>query len=87
MRKIGIHIEKGSSGKTMIVSALLLFAISANVTSAPRIAYKIAWEHAIPNGGYTRYIIISPANRNEADIRALGEELKIDTGMTGTPSS
>ncbi len=50
-----------------------------------RIEYKITWNHETPNGdtryGYTRYIVISPKNRNETDLKALGEQLRDETAI------
>ena len=52
---------------------------AAGTQEAPKIAYKVVWEHAIPNGGYTRSIYIDPGLRNEPDLTALGRQLASDT--------
>jgi hypothetical protein len=46
--------------------------------SGGRIPYKIVFESAVKGGPHNCYIVISPANRNEADIKALGKELLTD---------
>lgn len=43
------------------------------------IPYEIVDSWAIPNGGYGKVVVISPANSNEADLLILGEKLKSDT--------
>jgi hypothetical protein len=48
-------------------------------TPAGHLSYKVLEQRSIPNGGFARTIVVSKANPNEADLRALGEQLKRDT--------
>jgi hypothetical protein len=41
--------------------------------------YKVVREWPIPNGGKGRVVVISPANRTEHGLRALGDELRANT--------
>lgn len=54
---------------------------SAPAVPAParRVPYEVTRQWAIPNGGYGRVIVIDPKHRTEADMRAIGEILKLDT--------
>jgi hypothetical protein len=51
------------------------------VKSAPqrKIAYRTVRKWSIANGGFGSDIVIDPANRNEADLRSLGEALKYES--------
>ena len=46
--------------------------------STPTIPFRVVEQWSIPNGGTGRVLVISPANRNEADLRALGVQLRTD---------
>ncbi len=48
-------------------------------TQQKQIPYQIIKRWTIPNGGEGKLIVISPANLNEADMTALGENLRNDT--------
>lgn len=52
---------------------------SAPAKSQKRIAYKIVWEHAIPNGGFARAVSIDPSHRNMKDLKTLAETIYADT--------
>jgi len=45
----------------------------------PRISYQIVKQWAIPNGGYGRVIVVDPAQRSEAGLLAVAEQLRRDT--------
>jgi hypothetical protein len=42
----------------------------------PSINYVVIDSWSIPNGGAGKAIVVSPSHRNEADLRALGEQLR-----------
>jgi hypothetical protein len=73
------------SQKKIALSIGLL--IGAGCTSPPRqeqtgkppIPYEVVQEWDIPNGGFGRVIVIDSSNRNELDLRHLGEELRDTT--------
>jgi hypothetical protein len=46
---------------------------------ASTIDYKTAAEWSIPNGGYSRVIVIARQNLNDPDMRRLGEQLRYET--------
>jgi len=84
-----IRIAMRSKAATASASATTSSALSiaepsvpprlANSTPQKQIAYRVVGERPIPNGGYAREIVIDPSNRNETDLRLLGESLKRDT--------
>jgi hypothetical protein len=47
----------------------------------PAITYQTINEWRIPNGGYGRVIVINPSNCNDADMRALGKQLRNETRL------
>lgn len=49
------------------------------VSPLQAITYRAIDERAIPNGGYVRVVVIDPKNRNDSDLRALGDLLRKDT--------
>lgn len=53
--------------------------VSKTITSQKQIPYEIIKRWTIPNGGEGKLIVISPDNLNEADMTALGENLRNDT--------
>lgn len=49
------------------------------VTQKQRIEYKVYREWKIPNGGYGKVILIDESDKNENNLRKLGDTLKYDT--------
>lgn len=44
-----------------------------------RVTYRIVDQWAIPNGGFGRVIVVPESSATEQALRALGEQLKVDT--------
>jgi len=53
---------------------------SAAVPPHPAVPYRVLKESPIPlGGGFTRVVVVSPSQRTDAGMRALGEQLRADT--------
>jgi len=48
-------------------------------TAKPAVVYNVIEEWSIPNGGYGRAIVVDPAQRSEAGLLALTDQLRQDT--------
>src|SRR6266571_3714411 len=45
----------------------------------PAVVYNVVDEWSIPNGGYGRVVVVDPAQRSEAGLIALADQLRRDT--------
>lgn len=79
---ISILIADSNSNTTPdnnIVVPITKPVVAKTTTSQKQIPYQIVKRWDIPNGGEGKLIVISPNNLNEADMTALGENLRNDT--------
>lgn len=56
--------------------AAIVMGCAPSTAPSPKVPYHVVHSWKIPNGGYGELVVISPAYRNESDMRALGAELK-----------
>ncbi|HKO18403.1 MAG TPA: hypothetical protein VJU82_05915 [Acidobacteriaceae bacterium] len=66
-----------------LLLALVVIAIAGCAASDPTpphpVSYSVVDEWPIPNGGFSRVIVIAGTSATDAGLRALGDELRYDT--------
>lgn len=75
-----------TAGAVLVVASYAVTRSSPPVTESQGspepsrlVSYVVAESWEIPNGGFGKVIIVAPANRNDADLRLLGDQLRRET--------
>lgn len=75
-----------TAGAVLLVASYAVTRSSPPVTESQgsaepsrTISYVVVESWEIPNGGSGKVIVVSPANRNDGDLRLLGDQLRRET--------
>ena len=80
-----MSIKKCRIVATLILSVMVLLVVpllAEGQVSKPKVEYTVTNQFPL-EGGFERVIYISPKNRNEADLKSLGDTLRVDTRNEG----